>query len=254
MLFDSHVHFGQFEDRYYTPPQILRTLKCVGVSHFSYSSTSAVIIDDPVFMFEERFAMQELSDNRAVPLLWVTHAMLEKSKDLSLFMEGSLHGYSKCRPVHGLKVHGVSEPWEPNGKLLQHVFAIAREHNIAVKLHTGERDKCFAGMYKKICQKFPDVRVVLAHGRPLDQAMDVLQSCENVYVDTAFMPHAHQQILLQHGFANRILFGTDSPIPGRFLKSSLTRYLRGRIETSKKIAGPDWMIISWNNAKRVWNF
>lgn len=248
MIFDSHIHFGQFEDRYHTPPRILRTLGCVGITHFAYSSTSAVVTDDPAFMFEERLAMQELSQGLAKPILWVTHSMLEKSKDLSLYMDGASCGFSKCKPVCGLKIHGVSEPWEPNGKTLQRVFSIARECNIVVKFHTGEQDQCYAGMYKHICQRFSDVRVILAHGRPLDQTLGVLQSCENVFVDTAFMPHEHLRSLLNLGLADRILFGTDTPIPGRFLKSSLTRYLRGRIATSRKIAGKDWRKISWDNA------
>lgn len=251
MIFDSHIHFGQFEDRYYTPPQILRILGCAGITHFAYSSTSAVVTDDPAFMFEERLAMQELSRGRAKPVLWVTHSMLEKSKDLSLYMDGTSCGFSKCKPVCGLKIHGVSESWDPCGRDLCRVFEIARERDIVVKFHTGERDQCYAGMYKHICQRFSDVRVILAHGRPLNQTMDVLRTCENVFVDTSFMPHEHLRTLLRAGFAERVLFGTDTPIPGRFLKSSLTRYLRGRISTSKKIACENWKKISWTNAQKL---
>lgn len=198
--------------------------------------------------------MQELSHGCAKPLLWVTHSMLKKSKDLSLYMNGTPFGFSKCQPICGLKIHGVSEAWAPNGKLLRRVFAIAQEHNIAIMFHTGERDKCYARMYKQICQSFPKVRTVLAHGRPLNETIDMLRLCENAFVDTAFMPHNHLRELLQLGFANKILFGTDTPIPKRFLKSSLARYLRSRIATSKKIAESNWQKISWENAKKVFNF
>lgn len=242
MLFDSHVHFGQFNDRYYTPPQVLKTLDCIGVTRFAYSSTSAVVTDDPVFMREERVAMKELSKNRAIPLLWVTHSMLTKSKDLTLFLDDE---------IRGLKIHGVSEKWNPEGKSLQRVFSIARDRKIAVKLHTGEKEKCYAGMYKKICQQFDNVRVLLAHGRPLEQTIDVLKNCSNAFVDTAFMPHDHLKLLLKEGFANQIVFGSDTPIPSLFLKSSLTGHLRSRIDMSMKISGADWSKISWKNANRL---
>jgi len=127
-----------------------------------------------------------------------------------------------------------------------------------VKLHTGERENCEAGMYRKICAKYPDVQVVLAHGRPLMQAIKGLRECPNAFVDTSFMPHSHFQQLMtvarQDSFTDRILFGTDTPIPGRHLKSSLPRHLRSRVEQTKRIADKDWHKISWKNAKNLLTF
>ena len=237
---------GQYFDDYYTPPRILRTLRLAGITHFAYSSTSTVVTDDPDFLLEERVAMHELSEGRAKPILWVTHDMLKRAPNLSLYMNDA--GGKIC----GLKIHGVSESWLPKGRELQRVFKIAQERGVFVKLHTGEREECEAGMYRKICAKYPDVQVVLAHGRPILQAIDMLRLCPNTFVDTSFMPHSHFQLLInvaqQEGFTDRILFGTDSPIPGRHLKSSLPRHLRSRIDLSKKIAGGDWTKISWENA------
>lgn len=245
MLFDIHVHMGQYFDDYYTPPRILRTLRAAGVSHFAYSSTSAVVTDDSDFLLEERVAMYELSSGKAKPILWVTHDMLKKSKDLSLYMN-DVGG-----KIVGLKVHGVSEHWDPFGKNLKRAFDIAKEHKIFVMLHTGEREECEAGLYNRICSAYADVPVVLAHGRPVQQTVGMLQDCPNTFVDTSFMPYEHLQKLLEAGFTDRILFGTDTPIPGRHLKSSLPRHLRARIATSKKIAMKNWKKVSWDNAMRI---
>lgn len=246
MLFDIHVHMGQYFDDYYTPPRVLRTLRMAGISHFAYSSTSTVVTDDAGFLLEERIAMHNLSGGKAMPILWLTHDMLEKSKDLSLYMNET------GGKIVGLKVHGVSEPWEPFGKDLKRVFDIAQEHKIFVMLHTGERENCEAGMYKRICNAFTNVLVVLAHGRPVLQAVEILRECPNTFVDTSFMPHEHLHVLInaarEYDFTDRILFGTDTPIPGRHLKSSLPRHLRSRIAKTKQIAGNDWKKISWRNA------
>lgn len=252
LIFDFHVHMGQYFDDYYTPPRILHTLQLAGITHFAYSSTSTVVTDDPSFLLEERVAMRELSEGRAKPILWVTHDMLKRSPDLSLYMNDA--GGKIC----GLKIHGVSEKWLLNGRELQRVFKIAQERGLFVKLHTGERENCEAGMYRKICTEFSDVRVVLAHGRPLMQAIAVLRECPNTFVDTSFMPHRHFQQLMtiarQDGFTDRILFGTDTPIPGRHLKSSLPRHLRSRIAQTRIIAGKDWHKISWKNAQNLLTF
>ncbi len=228
MIFDSHVHIGQYFDDYYTPPRVCRTLRLVGVTHFAYSSTTAVVCDDPNILREERDAVKEFSEGCGVPFLWVAKSMLERSKDLKFYLDDE---------IRGLKVHGVSELWNPCGKELKRVFCIAQERKIPVLLHTGERDLCYAEMYRKVCEKFPEVPMILAHGRPLNQTLRMLESFPNVYVDTAFMPHEHLKILLNHGFCKRILFGSDTPIPSRFMKSSLTRYLRRRIKMTQKIAG-----------------
>ncbi len=252
MLFDFHVHIGQYFDDYYTPPRILRTLRSAGTTHFAYSSTSTVVTDDPVFLLEERVAMHELSEGCAKPILWVTHDMLKLSRDLSLYMS------EKGGKICGLKIHGESEKWVPvaSDKCFRRVFDIARDLGLFVKVHTGEKNEwCNAGNFGRICKIYGDVPVILAHGRPLSPAIQVLLNNPNAYVDTSFMPHNQLRNLIhvarEQGFIDRILFGTDTPIPGRYLKSSLPRYLRARIATSKQIAGKDWKKISWENASRL---
>ena len=63
-------------------------------------------------------------------------------------------------------------------------------------------------------------------------------------------PHDDLRLLLSRDFAERVMFGTDLPVQQFGLKSSLTRYLCRRIQTSKRIAGPHWRAIAWDNANR----
>lgn len=196
--------------------------------------------------------MHELSEGRAKPILWVTHGMLSHSRDLSLYMDEA--GGRIC----GLKIHGESENWNPAkmDKPLQRVFGIARERGLFVMVHTGEKNKqCDPRSFDGVCRTYGDVPVILAHGRPLASAVYMLTTYRNAYVDTSFMPHWQfcelVRIARERNFVDRILFGTDSPIPGRYLKSSLPRHLRGRMAKSQKIAGDDWRKISWENAKHL---
>ena len=240
-LFDAHVHFGQYKERYWTPPQLAKWTSAVGIDRFAAVSTSTIVTDDPAFIAQERRDLIAYTDGRGLPIQWVTFSMLRKSPDLALYLDET---------VRGLKVHGVSEPWTPTGKRLQRIFGIARERNLPVQLHTGEYENCMASAYLQICRLFPEVKVDLVHGRPVSGAMEVLRECPNVFVDTAFMPHDDLRSLLSHGFAERVMFGTDLPVQQFHLKSSLFAYLRRRIQTSKRIAGPHWRAIAWDNANR----
>ena len=52
----------------------------------------------------------------------------------------------------------------------------------------------------------------MAHGRPIEETILVMESCSNTFVDTAFMPVEYIQMLIQRGFKHRILWGSDYPI------------------------------------------
>lgn len=54
--------------------------------------------------------------------------------------------------------------------------------------------------------------VVLAHARPLDEAMAVMRRHPHVLCDSAFVPSENIASLVQAGFGGRMLFGTDFPI------------------------------------------
>lgn len=241
MLLDAHVHIGQYKTTYHTPPAILRVLAAAGITHCIYSSTSSVITDDAALLRDERASMHDLSNGCAYPLLWVTHSMLSGSPDLSRYLD---------ERVVGLKIHGVSERWPPTGRHLRHLFAIARERQLGIMVHTGENLMCTANDFLPICKAFPEVPLLLAHGRPQSQISSALAQCQNLYVDTAFMPHAQLRELLQQGFASRILFGTDTPIPRFYLHSSLPRHLRSRIRQSRRLAANGWPKVAYENACR----
>ncbi|MDR1830543.1 MAG: amidohydrolase family protein [Candidatus Fibromonas sp.] len=226
MIFDIHVHVGQFEKRYFSPEFVCGILQKAGITHFAFSSFSHIASKDRAFLLAEREKVLELSQNRAVVFQWVMPEMLGKRGGLESWLD---------KNVRGLKVHGKAQTWLPFGKPLQKVFAIAAERSLPVMLHTGE-DKGFRpDDYLRICQKFPQVKVILAHGRPLDSAIFMLKECPNTFVDTAFMPNGDIEILLELGFGKRVLFGTDVPAQTLFYKSSVTQYVKRRIEAAKKM-------------------
>ncbi len=226
MIFDIHTHVGQYEGRYFSPKYVFRTLQKSGVTHFAISSFSHIATNDRGFLLAEREELLELSQNRAVVFQWVLPEMLGKRNGLESWLD---------KNVRGLKVHGKAQPWLPFGKPLQKAFSIAAERKLPVMLHTGE-DKGFRpDDYLEICQKFPQVKVILAHGRPLDAAIFMLNMCPNTFVDTAFMPNEDIEILLTLGFGKRVLFGTDVPAQKLFYKSSIVQYVKRRTEAAQKM-------------------
>ena len=236
MIFDFHVHVGQFNERYFSPEFVCKTLKYAGITDFAFSSTSHIISDDKCFLLKEREKVLEITKNHAHLFQWLTPDMLANTRLLDFWLD---------KNVEGLKFQGRAYSWGPFSKSLEKIFAIAVERKLPILIHTGEDKKVRPTDYLKMCQKYKDVKVILGHGRPLELVIPVLRECPNTYVDTAFMPGKEIKTLCSLGYKKRILFGTDAPIPKLFYKSSLTQYLKKRILTVQKLG------VDISNAKNL---
>src|SRR5574343_1717756 len=129
MVFDSHVHIGQFREHYYSPSEVLRYMRKSGISQFAYSSPSTIISNDIGFLKREIKEMQEHTKGNSVPLQWITREMLQKHNSLEPYLTDS---------IKGLKIHGSSQRWIPNGNPLRRIFSIAKERELPVLIHTGQ--------------------------------------------------------------------------------------------------------------------
>ena len=82
----------------------------------------------------------------------------------------------------------------------------------------------------------PDLKFVLAHGRPIGETILLMNKYPNAWTDTAFMPIEHIKKLKEENLTNRVLFGSDAPINRIYYPGQTTeQYLKERIEEIKKI-------------------
>ena len=201
-------------------------MKALNVERYYFSSTSTGNIPFR-YVRREIESLISLSNGHAIPFLWVSPGMLRHSRDLRPYF---------FRDFAGIKIHGL-QGWNPNGKEIHRVLSIAREKNLPVLLHTGEHEICRAGAYLSLCREFGDVRIILAHGRPLDECVAVMKECPNVYADTAFMPVNNILILRNEGLIERVLWGTDFPVMRYFYDIPPEDYYRQKISEARNILG-----------------
>lgn len=236
---DSHVHVGRFgENQYFSPEIVGQTLLGLGLKKWVVSSTSTVDNDFPLVV-EELNRLINISPTKTVPILWVTPEMVSFSKDLSYYLN-QLHFF-------GFKIHPFTENWEKNIDKLNTVFEIAQALSFPILIHTGWTPESNASKFNSIIKLFSDVKTVLAHGRPIEQASKVLSSNENAFVDTAFMPMKDIKKLSDDGFSDRILFGSDFPIERYFYKRiSLKKRYENRIQHLVSSFGVE-EFMKWSN-------
>ncbi len=202
---DLHVHVGQWEETYFQPEKICEKLldEC-GFSLLGISSTSACrTYYNAEELINEMLPLFKRWPDKIFHWFWVHPEHLPNSLVFS----------SKV-PVHGLKIHPYGHNWHKHCGALEKAFLLASNHNIPVLIHTGGKPEAEPRYLLPILQKFPNLQVILAHARPVDQAMEVAALCPEVWFDTAFVPPENIKEAFNKGFSERFVFGSDYPVNG----------------------------------------
>lgn len=233
MIIDNHVHVGWFSDGYHTPKEVWNSAVAAGIDGMAVSSTStcAELYKN---VCRELRELVRLGGERVHPILWLTPKMLRWRYPLPLMLHGKIEW-------QGIKIHPEAHPeWTRNPKLMKKAVTLARCMDVPLLIHTGNKAESHAGLFAGVIKRNNDVTFVLAHGRPCDETLNILHDCDNVFVDTAFMPMADVKSLSEAGFSNRMLFGTDMPINEVFYKDRCsTEYVRNIVYEARQVLGND---------------
>ena len=236
MIIDNHVHVGWYRDGYHAPLDVWNNVKAAGINEIVVSSTStcAELYD---LVVEEMNELVSFGGNLIHPVLWLTPQMMQTS-NLNYMLSSNVKWQM-------IKMHWKAHPeWYIDKSLVSYALGLAKELRLPILLHTGNFEECRAGVFKDICREQTEIVFVLAHGCPLNETIKIMQECNNVYVDTAFMPAKNVKKLIQIGLLDRILFGSDVPINELYFpKKSSKEYLIEEIGELQKVIGNDWFSI-----------
>jgi len=246
ILHDAHVHVGQFRDLYSSPEDVFSFLDSTGVDRMAVSSTGTCE-GDPGIPIREIGKIVKLGRGRITPVLWLNPEWMA-SLALSRLLNCGIMW--KC-----IKVHGYFSRWEDCPGRLQAAVDLARKMRVPVLFHTGGRPESDAGVYLPIAQKNPDVTFILAHCRPADQAIYVMENAPNVMADTSFTPEVDVEEMIRHRLAGRIMWGTDYPIQKIFYAGEdIVAHLNARIAAFKRcMTENEWEMVSHRNYERIFS-
>jgi len=237
-MIDSHVHVGWYIDGYHSPKEVWQSEQEAGIDDICVSSTSTCAELYKLVVREMR-ELVRMGGSRVHPILWLTPRML-KTWGIRYMLRSKVKW-------QGVKMHWEAHhEWFYNKRLVEDALRIVRRLHVPLLLHTGEFKECHAAVFENIIAANPDILFVLAHGRPLDEAIGILCKYENVYVDTAFMNAEDAVTLVKAGLTDKILFGTDAPINLLYFKDIDTAtYIRQTANNLKDgIGDKNFKIIS----------
>ena len=232
---DWHVHIGQWHEIYYDPAAVVRALASSGTDEFWFSSTSScryckesAAVQDKRDLWESLPTARELYECikgevenalvaakdcgvRAHPLYWVIPEV-HFSSDAGITVENAMSEIS----YEGFKLHPRGNPWDldnPQTLSLAHeVFSYAQKCDFPILIHAGPDPFELPSLFTPLIVAYPSVTVQLAHCRPLDETLAMLERHPNVVCDTAFADEKTVRKIHAAGFGKRIRHGTDFPI------------------------------------------
>jgi len=247
---DAHVHFGLWrkkigtsrrEEHFYSPAEVIATLDASSVDCFASSCTSVQAEDADVgAVTNTYFDMCQRAGERCRPLLWVTDRMFEADPDLKNWLSADI-------PWAGLKLHNEESDWLGFDRL-DRLLSIAAERQLVVQAHTGP-NRSQAGSFGYYCEKFPEVRFLLAHARPVDEAMDLAHTLPNVWLDSAFVEDDALRKVADAGLAGRLLFGSDMPVYSHWYQGGYSSLVNDRVSAICRIFGDNADAVLHGNFK-----
>lgn len=238
---DWHVHIGQWNEIYYEPRDVIRSLKASGTDEIYFSTTTSgryckesIAVQGntdlqkslPTARELYEFIREEIGTAldeakkvglKAHPLYWVipeVHGVKNQSK------AATIKEAMSDLPYEGFKIHPRGNPWnledDETWRLTEEVFSYAEEHSLFILIHTGSDSFELPSKFESFIARHPKVLVQLAHCRPLKDTLYMLRTYPNVVCDTAFVDDETKKKIEEAGFADRIRFGTDFPITHYF--------------------------------------
>jgi len=247
MLIDSHIHVGQFCDKYFSPSIVHTLMEKLSVDFYLVSSTT-MCEENYQKVIDEIRELIDLDGEKVLPVMWITPEGL--NGNIAWFLES---GIKWCC----LKVHPFLHKnfWLPDGEKLAEVIDIARELRVPILIHTGDEPCCQCGLYEKVIGNNPDITFILAHGRPLQQAVSLVREYSNAYVDSAFMPVFAMSEFIKNGLSHKLLWGTDMCIPKHFYPEAdiYDYYLRKLSAFQKECNEEKFGQVAYLNFSKIFN-
>ena len=167
--------------------------------------------------------VRRLFGKGAHPFLWVTRRYLDSLPRVASLV---------CGFYEGIKLHGMDgSRWITENDLqLEEVLMFAERHDKPVMIHTGCNEDARPINYLPFILKHPRLRFDLAHGRPLDETEVCMDATSNVFVDVSCMDIDTVLKLVESGWADRLLWGTDFPVLAAVRGESLTNTMRSSVQ------------------------
>ena len=212
---DTHAHLGPWHEDIWTfsPQEFVALQQRAGIERTIVTS-SAALAGELVYGNEWTIQQSEQLDHL---LVWLVLNPLRERDSFAL-----LDRYKDHPKVVGIKIHPVMHRYPADIKAAFRLLERVEPLRLPVLSHGENESYASPARMKRLAEAFPALTIIAAHfgaggGGQTHEAIDALQDCKtgNLYTDMGTARAIRTGIIAQMVRAigaDRILFGTDSPL------------------------------------------
>jgi uncharacterized protein len=129
--------------------------------------------------------------------------------------------------ARGIKLHPRAEQFQLSEPHVDPIFALAHERRLPVLIHAGRGIPTLGRDATKLAHRYPDARIVLAHGAicDLNWLWREIDRYPNLFIDTSWWNPTDIAALMSLVAPSHLLYATDLPYFSPFMVATMvTRY------------------------------
>ncbi len=212
---DTHAHLGPWHEQNwtYTPDEFVALQERAGIERTVVTSTAALFGE---LVYGNEWTIRQ-AETRPHLLVWLVLNPLRERDSLEL-----LSRYHDHPKVVGIKLHPVLHKYPADIKATFRLLERVAPLRLPVLSHGENESYASPARLRRLAEAFPGLPIITAHfgaGTPgqTHEAIDAIQDCRtgNLYTDMGTARAIRTGIIAQMVRAigaERILFGTDSPL------------------------------------------
>ncbi len=212
---DTHAHLGPWHEEIwtYTPEQFVALQQRAGIERTVVTSTAALFGE---LFYGNEWTIQQ-AEQQPHLLVWLVLNPLRERDSREL-----LRRYHDHPKVVGVKLHPVLHKYPADIKATFRLLEAVEPLRLPVLSHGENESYAAPARLRRLAEAFPTLSIITAHfgaGTPgqTHEAIDAIQDCKsgNLYTDMGTARAIRTGIIAQLVRAlgaDKILFGTDSPL------------------------------------------
>jgi predicted TIM-barrel fold metal-dependent hydrolase len=212
---DTHAHLGPWHEEIwtYTADEFVALQERAGIERTVVTSTAALFGE---LVYGNEWTIQQ-AETRPHLLVWLVLNPLREKDSYEL-----LERFKDHPKVVGVKIHPVLHKYPADIKATFRLLERVAPLGLPVLSHGENESYASPARLRRLAEAFPSLPIITAHfgagaGGQTHEAIDAFQDCRthNLYTDMGTARAIRTGIIAQmvRGIgADRILFGTDSPL------------------------------------------
>lgn len=260
MIIDSHMHLGEMIGFNMPEDMVLKSIKKYKINYGVISNTQSAEFDHHCVIIPKEYTKTQVESNDRT--LKFVKNNFDKFRG-QFWIKPQTEGFSNeirdyiienRKYFVGIKMHPYHSIMKITDDKVRPYIEVAQELNMSFSSHTAGDIYSDSKLVYEVALKYPSVKFIMVHlglGTDNLEAINIVSKLPNLYGDTTWVPKEKVLMAVKKCGADKILFGTDSPIDG---VDTYKKYLDMLEYLKANLTKTEYEMVTYSNAEKIFEF